>query len=153
MSVADLPKSELLERLAGGHPAALTVVTPNRRLAQALAAEFDRAQGAAGHTSWDTADILPFGAFAARLCEDALYAEGGTDLPRLLSPDEERCLWEAIVGESHAALLSVGAAAEQAREAWQLAAHSFEASFVDDATKAAWRLQLDAVFRDAVAAA
>jgi adenine deaminase len=39
------------------------------------------------------------------------------------------------------------------REAWQLAANSFEASFVDDATKAAWRLQLDAVFRDAVDAA
>ncbi|RVT49305.1 adenosine deaminase [Rubrivivax albus] len=36
-----------------------------------------------------------------------------------------------------------------AREAWQLAANSFEASFVADATKAAWRLQLDAVFRAA----
>ncbi|MCB1994369.1 MAG: adenosine deaminase, partial [Rhodoferax sp.] len=36
-----------------------------------------------------------------------------------------------------------------AREAWQLAANSFEASFVDDTTKAAWRLQLDAAFRAA----
>lgn len=118
---AALSKPELLEHLAGGHAAAVTVVTPNRRLAQALAADFDRAQGAAGHMSWETADILPFGAFAARLYDDALYAEGGAELPRLLSPDEERCLWEAIVGESHAALLSVGAAAERAREAWQLA--------------------------------
>ncbi|GAB4037018.1 MAG: adenosine deaminase [Rubrivivax sp.] len=33
-----------------------------------------------------------------------------------------------------------------ARQAWQLAANSFEASFVDDATKAAWRLALDRVF-------
>lgn len=32
------------------------------------------------------------------------------------------------------------------REAWQLAANSFEASFVDDSTKAGWRLQLDAAF-------
>ena len=36
-----------------------------------------------------------------------------------------------------------------AREAWHLAANSFEASFVDDATKAVWRLQLDAAFRAA----
>jgi adenosine deaminase len=32
------------------------------------------------------------------------------------------------------------------RQAWQLAANSFEASFVPDAQKAAWRRQLDAVF-------
>lgn len=38
-----------------------------------------------------------------------------------------------------------------ARQAWQLAANSFEASFVDDATKAAWRLELDAAFRQAAA--
>ena len=36
-----------------------------------------------------------------------------------------------------------------ARQAWQLAANSFEASFVDDATRAGWRLALDAAFRDA----
>ncbi len=36
-----------------------------------------------------------------------------------------------------------------AREAWQLAANSFEASFVDDRTKADWRLQLQAAFRAA----
>jgi adenosine deaminase len=40
-----------------------------------------------------------------------------------------------------------------AREAWQLAANSFEASFVDDVTRAGWRLQLDALFRDAATAA
>jgi len=38
------------------------------------------------------------------------------------------------------------------RQAWQLAANSFEASFVDDATKAAWRLALDAAFKDAATA-
>lgn len=36
-----------------------------------------------------------------------------------------------------------------AREAWQLAANSFEASFVDDRTKAEWLLQLQAAFRAA----
>lgn len=38
-----------------------------------------------------------------------------------------------------------------ARQAWQLAANSFEAAFVDDATKAAWRLALDAAFKAAAA--
>ncbi len=33
-----------------------------------------------------------------------------------------------------------------ARQAWQLAANSFEASFVDDASKAAWRVELDRAF-------
>ena len=46
--------------------------------------------------------------------------------------------------ELFAALPQLGA-----REAWQLAANSFEASFVDDSTKAAWRLQLDAAFNAA----
>ena len=38
-----------------------------------------------------------------------------------------------------------------AREAHQLAANSFEASFVDDVTRARWRLQLDAAFQAATA--
>ena len=44
--------------------------------------------------------------------------------------------------ELFAALPQLGA-----REAWQLAANSFEASFVDDAMRARWRLQLDEAFR------
>jgi len=40
-----------------------------------------------------------------------------------------------------------------ARDAWQLSANSFEASFADAAQKAQWRAQLDAAFRAAAAAA
>ncbi len=39
-----------------------------------------------------------------------------------------------------------------ARQAHQLAANSFEASFVDDAAKAGWMLKLDAAFKAAAAA-
>ena len=39
-----------------------------------------------------------------------------------------------------------------APEAWQLAANSFEASFVDDTVRADWRLSLDEVFRAAAQA-
>ena len=38
-----------------------------------------------------------------------------------------------------------------AREAYALAANSFEASFVDEVRKDAWRAQLDRVFADAAA--
>jgi adenosine deaminase len=36
------------------------------------------------------------------------------------------------------------------RQAWQLAANSFEAAFVDDTMRARWRLELDAAFRAVV---
>jgi adenosine deaminase len=47
--------------------------------------------------------------------------------------------------ELFAALPQLGA-----RQAWQLAANSFEASFVDDTTRARWRLALDQVFEAAI---
>ena len=47
----DLPRlerQELLERLAQGHSAGIAVVTPNRRLAQFLRAQFDATRVAVG---------------------------------------------------------------------------------------------------------
>src|SRR5947209_3309727 len=66
--------TELFARLAGGHAARVTVVTPNRRLAQSLQREFDRLQLAAGRASWEAPDILPFATFLARCHEDARFA-------------------------------------------------------------------------------
>ena len=109
----------LFERLAEGHAARITVVTPNRRLAQALTAEFDGYQTGRGRTVWDAADILPMGAFVERLWEDALYSDAGDKLPLLLTPAQEQAIWEDILGQS--ALLSVAQAARQCRDAWRLA--------------------------------
>src|SRR5437773_4341360 len=81
---------ELFQRLAEGHAARITVVTPNRRLAQALTAEFDAFQIGKGLSVWEAPDILPFGAFVERLWEDALYSELGDKLPLLLTPAQER---------------------------------------------------------------
>lgn len=118
-----LTKDELFGRLADGHAAQATVVTPNRRLAQALAAEFDHRQVAAGRTAWETADILPLTAFVERLYDDALYSEPGAGLPLLLTPDQEQGLWEDVVQRSAAGarLLAVSETAALASEAWQLA--------------------------------
>lgn len=136
-----LPRDELFARLAEGHAAGLTVVTPNRRLAQALAAEFDQRQVAAGRTTWDTADVLPFGAFVERIYDDALHAELPDALPRLLTPDQEQALWEEAIRRSDVgdALLAPVETAATAAEAWLLVhawgleRENLAAQFDDDA--------------------
>lgn len=128
-------KRELFVHLAGGHSEGIAVVTPNRRLAQTLAREFDELQIAAGLTAWETADILPFGAFVERLYEDALYSDIAAQLPLLLTPSQEQLLWEQIVGQS--GLLSIAQTAAQCREAWRL--------------RHAWRISAETGNEDAAA--
>src|SRR3954471_476288 len=113
-----LDHSQLFARLAEGYAARLTIVTPNQRLAQRLTLDFDDYQLARGLTSWEAADILPFGAFVERLWEDALYSDGGERLPLLLTAAQEQYLWERILAAAD--LLIVPQAAAQCREAWRL---------------------------------
>lgn len=114
-----IAKEALFERLAAGHAAGVTVVTPNRRLAAALTADFDACQATRGASVWEAADVLPFGAFVERLWEDALYSALGGALPVLLTPAQEQHVWEAILADS--GLLVVPQAAAQCRDAWLLA--------------------------------
>jgi probable DNA repair protein len=119
---ATIARTELFELLAGGRDAGATVLTPNRRLAQALARAFDRDRQVRGCSAWETADILPFGAFVQRLWEDALFTEAAEELPLLLTPSQEQVLWEECIAAArigHAAF-AAPAAASQCREAWQL---------------------------------
>ncbi|HEY2338724.1 MAG TPA: PD-(D/E)XK nuclease family protein [Burkholderiales bacterium] len=109
-----LPKQELLARLAAG----ATVLTPNRRLAQALMREFDDHQIRRGLAVWDAPDILPFGAFVERLYQDAFYSAGGAAMPSLLSAAQEERVWRQIVEK--AGLLATDEAAAGCREAWRL---------------------------------
>jgi probable DNA repair protein len=120
---AQFNKPELLERLAEGHAARVTVITPNRRLAQSLADDYARRQTAAGRAVWESPDILPYAALVERLYQDALYAQSATDALLLLGAEEEQCLWEDAVRGSEAggALLALPETALLAREAWQLA--------------------------------
>jgi len=117
-----LRSKDLFGRLAEGHAARITVVTPNRRLSQALQAEFDVFQLDKNLVSWEAPDILPFGAFVERLWEDALYSDtgqmSGGSLPLLLTPAQEQAIWEEILASAE--LLSVAQAARQCREAWRL---------------------------------
>src|SRR5258707_9484088 len=114
-----LKKRELFERLAMGRCAAVTVVTPNKRLSQALMLEFDAFQIGRALSVWEAPDILPFGAFVQRLYEDGLYADRSAALPMLLTPAQEEELWKQVVGGS--GLLDVAGAAAKCRDAWNLA--------------------------------
>lgn len=122
-SLGPLSKADLFARLAAGHAAGITVVTPNRRLAQVLRAEFDFFQTSKGLTVWEDADILPLSSFVERAYEDALYADAAEPLPMLLTAAQERELWEeAIRGSQWAGvLLDVPRTAKGAAEAWKLA--------------------------------
>jgi len=119
---ARLGESALLERLLGADERAITVVTANRRLAQALRAAFDARQAARGAKAWESADVLPLDAWLERTWEDLLYAEGAGSLPLLMSPAQEVALWDEVVAASPEAqgLLAPGATASRAREAWRL---------------------------------
>ncbi len=114
----EIEKQQLFARLAEGHAARITVVTPNKRLSQALMSEFDAFQIAKGLTVWEAPDILPFDAFVERLWEDALYSDLGDKLPLLLTPAQEDLLWQQII--SGADILFSQPAAAQCREAWRL---------------------------------
>jgi len=114
-----LKKGELFERLARGRSGSVTVVTPNRRLSQALILEFDAFQIGKGLSVWEAPDILPFGAFVQRLYEDGLYADLSAALPMLLTPAQEEEVWKQVLGGS--GLLGVDGAAAKCRDAWNLA--------------------------------
>jgi ATP-dependent helicase/nuclease subunit B len=126
MPVVDFPhltKADLFARLTQGLHAGITVVTPNRRLAQELAREFDADRIANGLQAWEAADILPFGSFVERLWESAVFSGLGANMPVLLSAAQEQALWEEIVEASPwgAQLLSPARASAQCRDAWRLA--------------------------------
>lgn len=116
-------KAEVFARLAEGLSAGVTVVTPNRRLAQELAREFDEIQIASGREAWESADILPLGAFVERCYEDTRYSEPGEGLPLLLADAQARELWEQAIRASRwgGELLDVPQTAARARDAWRLA--------------------------------
>jgi probable DNA repair protein len=123
MAGAALSKQDLLARLAEGHAAGVTVVTPSLRLARELGREFDDDQAARGLEVWEAADILPLAAFVERCYADALYSGEGGRLPMLLTPAQERELWEDAIRASRwaDALLDVPRTAARVMEAWRLA--------------------------------
>ena len=121
--------SELAAALAAG----ATIVTPNNRLARALAAQHDDAMRARGAQAWPAARVLPWHAWLRALWQDALAADA-LDSPRpLLAEAASAYLWDRVVGDT-AGLLDPRGAAAQAAQAWTL----FHAWREPDERLAAW---------------
>jgi ATP-dependent helicase/nuclease subunit B len=118
-----LQRKELFDRLGAGEAGGVAVLTPNLRLAQSLQSELDALHAAAGDTSWEAPDILPFGGFVVRCHEEALYSPRGPAIPALLGPAEEQILWEEALRASRwrDRLLAIPATAALAAEAWKIA--------------------------------
>jgi probable DNA repair protein len=118
-----LSQAEVFARLAAGASAAITIVTPNRRLAQELTRAFDATRIAAGLSAWEAADIIPFNAWIERQWEAVTYSDRATATPQLLTPPQEQALWEEIIAASAwgGELLSPARTAAQCQDAWKLA--------------------------------
>ena len=97
-----------------------TLLTVNNRLATELRARFDQACHASGHRVWASADILPWDAWLARCYE--LLVDAGLAEHDLLSPIQERLLWQSIIERDTrgAGLLRPAAAAQSAQASAQL---------------------------------
>ena len=117
-----LEPADLPARLRGAAAGELVVLTPNRRLAQALESGYDAGRAAEGLESWPAADILPIDDWVRRLHEESALDDGDA-APLLLSEDQEALGWEEIVSADPAAAVLVGTAAlaREARAAWALA--------------------------------
>ena len=71
----------------------MTLITATTRLSRELRQEHDRAQVAAGRSSWPTAHILPFTAWLSQVWDDWLYNGRAENALRLLRSSEERVIW------------------------------------------------------------
>ncbi len=104
------------------------VLSVNRRLARFLTQEYDAIQIHARQRSWASARIMPWSAWLEQ-CWEALHDQWSVEegdqagpLPLLLTPGQERLLWERIIADSPegAGLIRIADAAQKAREAWNL---------------------------------
>lgn len=116
-----LSQEDLFKRLNTSVTAA-TVVTPNRRLAQALVNDFNQHQLDRHQIVWQTPDILPLATFFERIYLNVLYTAQCSDLPLLLNAVQAHMLWERVIQSDEAGglLLNITQAARLAFEAWQL---------------------------------
>jgi ATP-dependent helicase/nuclease subunit B len=102
----------------------ITLVTGNARLTRRALADHALRQHQAGRAIWRRADVLPWGAWLARMHEAALARDliGSGEPSVLLSSVQVDVLWRQVIERDPAdhGLLQPAAAARQAREAREL---------------------------------
>lgn len=78
------------------------LVTPNRLLASVAAEQYIQTQLKAGHDTWRPPQIFSSGAWLADCWQQARYA--GSGVPTLLSPSQERAVWQDLIESEHPSL-------------------------------------------------
>ncbi len=106
----------LLSALADGAIA----VTPNRRLARRLHAQFDASLAASGRRAWPTPAILPYPTWISSLWDSLLARAPAGEDRTLLSAVQAIGLWQRVVEDSGATLADTRGAAALALDAWAL---------------------------------
>lgn len=148
---------EFTRRLNSENAAAVSVVTPNRRLAQVLKDSFSREQSNRQNAVWRTPDILPITAFVERIYQDAVYSIHSVEIPLLLTVIQAQALWQTIIqtSETGSELLNTSQTAQSAYEAWQIVhawrlTSDMHAYFLNDDCSAfqEWMEQYQSVLRE-----
>ncbi len=98
-----------------------TLITANARLSRQLRRDYDIARRRQDLRVWETADILPRGAWLARAWQECAYRDP-FHTPLLLSPLQEDALWEQAITAADGAsvLLDLPATVSTAAQAWSL---------------------------------
>lgn len=94
------------------------VVTPGERLAREIAIRFDAEQRRRGIEVWPTPRVLSWNAWLDRLWLAALAGDAFRRPPALVAPAVATELWQSVIDESRAPLLSARGAARGVARAW-----------------------------------
>ncbi|MGI8961211.1 MAG: PD-(D/E)XK nuclease family protein [Bryobacteraceae bacterium] len=97
-----------------------TVVTPSPLLAAVAAQQFSTYQLSQGVEAWRRPATYSMNAYLAACWQEARY--NAMDIATLLSPPQERLLWQSIIEQEHPDLFDVNAIAGMARRSAQLIA-------------------------------
>ncbi|MBS0012941.1 MAG: hypothetical protein KFF46_03130, partial [Desulfobacterales bacterium] len=122
MKIRQISLQQCFEQIQSGD----ILVCVNRRLARNLSGQYARFRQVRGDRAWESPDILPYGAWLARVYADLaeeLWQEQSGDLPGLLLDEfQEQLIWEKIISESGAGagLLDTRSTARRVQEAWAL---------------------------------
>lgn len=96
------------------------IVAPSPLLASVITQQFDRYQLGRGFESWERPAIYSMEAWLVSRWQEARY--GRADIPTLLSPAQERVLWQRIIEREHPGLFDPYATARLAQSAAKLIA-------------------------------
>lgn len=97
----------------------ITVITGNQRLAHVLHQHFDQVAVAGDAKTWLTPDILPWNGWLQRLWEEALVSGAFSESGRLLTPYQERAIWQEMIA-SDLSFQPMSGTTFQVQKAWQL---------------------------------